>query len=314
MQTNSIADERDFVAAEAACKKRDLLAHQLCYFLPREKAAGVRSIVAGCGMIRDVIDVPAKEGDCIGGGGDGGVAELVRMQMERLFADELELPEPEFRDESQHVLAAMAQTLKRFEAPRGLVMTFVEACRDDAATARYATWNSLRRQCERLGGSAAELIACVLGATSSEVGRFATELGAGVRLTSILSTLRTDAGRGRIYLPMEDLARCRYSERELIALVDDERMTRLIGIQVERARELLAAASEGVCWLAGDGSRMAAAMRIEATRGELDRIARRRNHFAVPDSRPTMMGLLRLLPGAARLARRQADQPMPRTR
>ncbi len=288
METDSIAEESDFAAAAAACKKRDVVAHQVCYFLPREKAGGVRAMVAGCGMIRDVIDAPAKEGDCCGG--SGGVVDLVRTQLQRAMGNELELPKGEFRDESQHILAALAQTLRRFEVPRGLMLGFVDACRDDALTARYATWNSLRRQCERVGGSVASLIACVLGATHSDAGRFAMELGAGVRLTSILSTLRTDAGRGRIYLPMEDMARCRYSERELIALVDDERLTRLIGIQVERARDLLAAASEGVCWLAGDGSRMAAAMRIEATRGELDRIARRRNNFAPADARPTMVG------------------------
>jgi len=316
MQTNSIADERDFVAAAAACKKRDLAAHQLCYFLPKEKAAGVRAMVAGCAMIRDVIDAPAGAGDCSGGmaEGGGGVAELVHTQMERVYADELELPESEFRDGSQHILAALAQTLKRFEAPRELMMTFVDACRDDAATARYATWNSLRRQCERLGGSVAGLIACVLGATSSEVGRFAADFGAAARLTSIVSTLKADVSRGRIYLPMEDMARCRYPERELIAGVDDGRLGQLTAIQIERAQELLASASEGVCWVAGDGSRMAAAMMLQVIRVQLDRLSRRESHFAAAGLRPASMGLLRLLPAAMRLARRQADQPLPRTR
>src|SRR5947199_203445 len=86
------------------------------------------------------------------------------------------------------------------------------ACRrrDDAWTTRYATWTGLRRQCDRVGGSVASMIAAVLGATHSDVGRFADDLAAAVRLVSIVANVSRDAERGRVYLPLEDLARCRY--------------------------------------------------------------------------------------------------------
>jgi phytoene/squalene synthetase len=261
-------------------------------------------------MIRDVIVQPAKEGDCCGG--SAGVVDLVRTQVERAVAGTIELPLPAHRDESQHLLAAFGATLQQFDVPLRLVMEFVEGCRDDAQTTRYATWNALRLHCDRVGGSVAKMIAAVAGATHSDVGRFADDLGAALRLMSIVANMQQDAEHGRIYLPLEDLARCRYPERELLANAGGEARAKVLAIQQERVQQMLTSASEGVCWLASDGSRLAAAMLIEVAQHQADRLASA--EVGAGGSRLSMMTLIRLLPRAARLARRQSDQPMPSMR
>ena len=138
------ADKSDYAAAAAMCGRVEPVAKSLAHFLPREKADGVLAVVAGCSLIRSTIVGSAKEGasgECCGG--SAGIVDLVRSQMENVFDGKLELPNAEFRDESQHVLAAFAATVRRFEVPRAMVMELVEGCRDDLATMRYATWNAL---------------------------------------------------------------------------------------------------------------------------------------------------------------------------
>jgi phytoene synthase len=268
-----------------ACRSRDALAKSLAWLLPREKAGGVVAIVAGCRMVRETI-CESTSGSC---GSTADVVELVRSQMERVFEGSLELPNVEFRDASQHVLAAFATTVARFEVPRELVMRFVEACREDLGTVRYATWKSLLAHCEGVGGSVARMIACVLGATHSDVGRFAMELGAAWRLVSLCACVRPDLERGRVYLPLEDLIARRVSERELAA-----RYREVVEVEIARARALIDSASGGVAWLAGDGSRLFGGMVVEVLRWRCDRVT---------ELRPSMMALVRMLPGAMRMAR-----------
>ena len=45
---------------------------------------------------------------------------------------------------------------------------------------------------------------------------YAENLGIAFQLTNILRDVREDAGRGRIYLPLEDLARFDVSEDEIL--------------------------------------------------------------------------------------------------
>jgi phytoene synthase len=56
------------------------------------------------------------------------------------------------------------------------------------------------------------------------------------QLTNILRDIREDAERGRIYLPAEDLRRCRVSEDDLRAGRRDEPFLRLMRFEAARAR------------------------------------------------------------------------------
>src|SRR5207249_4746023 len=82
----------------------------LSNFLPPDERDGVRAIAAGCRLIVHTIAAnarPQADGCC---SGTGDVAELIQARIDAMYADRLELPRPEFRDESQHILAAIAET------------------------------------------------------------------------------------------------------------------------------------------------------------------------------------------------------------
>jgi len=90
-----------------------------------------------------------------------------------------------------------------------------------------------------------------------------------------LRDLKKDAARNRVLLPLEDLIRFKYSEKELLRGLVNDRLTDLIKFEIGRARELYRNAAEGIAWIGGDGSRLAAASMAVLYSGILRSIERR---------------------------------------
>ena len=99
----------------------------------------------------------------------------------------------------------------------------------------------------------------------------AIELGVALQLTNILRDVGEDLARGRIYLPLEDLAAFDYHEADLIAQTNDERFKRLMRFQIERTEGLYRDHLHGLAQLKADG-RMAVGSAILLYRGILGRI------------------------------------------
>src|SRR6185437_13868692 len=72
---------------------------------------------------------------------------------------------------------------------------------------------------------------------------YAEAAGIALQLTNILRDLGEDAGRGRVYLPREDLERFGYTVEDLEQGRRDERFRALMRFQVERARGYYEAAA-----------------------------------------------------------------------
>jgi phytoene synthase len=70
-----------------------------------------------------------------------------------------------------------------------------------------------------------------------------------MQLSNFLRDVREDWGRGRVYLPLEDLARFDYTEEDLGASVVDERFVELMRFEIGRARRLYAFADEGISYI-----------------------------------------------------------------
>ncbi|MCP9810065.1 squalene/phytoene synthase family protein, partial [Cyanobium sp. HWJ4-Hawea] len=80
----------------------------------------------------------------------------------------------------------------------------------------------------------------------------AVALGIANQLTNILRDVGEDRGRGRIYLPLEDLERFGYSEDDLFAGTLNDNWRELMRFQLGRARDWFARSEAGVRWLAPD--------------------------------------------------------------
>jgi phytoene synthase len=202
-------------------------------------------------------------------------------------------------------------TVGRYRVGREHFDDLAESYRTDLKRKRYATWSSLNQFCEQSGGAVAVTLAEVLGLQHSDAHARLRQLGAAVRFTDQLRNVGRDRERGRIYLPLEDLARQRYSERELLAGTRNDAWRELMRFEVARARGMLRGGAKGICWLAGDRSRLFASTITLACAGVLDGI--KRNNYDVFRRRVvlTLGSHARRLPAALRLARRGPDDPLP---
>ena len=96
-------------------------------------------------------------------------------------------------------------------------------------------------------------------------------LGIANQLTNILRDVGEDRGRGRIYLPQEDLQRFGYSEEDLLAGRLNDAWRQLMAFQLERARDWFARSEAGVRWLSAD-ARWPVWTSLRLYRGILDAI------------------------------------------
>lgn len=236
---------------------------------------------------------------------------MFREKLGEIYAHKLEWPREEFLSPEQHVLRAAAATIGRYEIPQSLFLDFANALAKNATIRRYPTWNSLEKYCSLTAGSVAQMMGCVFGLTHSEAGKQLQSLGVAMRLTYLLRDLSSDHQRGRVYLPLEDMARAGYSERDLAASRVNDGLKRLLEIEMDRARALYRSGAEAICWLAGDGSKLTASTIAVFAAGLLWTIERRKYDPFSHRVELSWDQRLRLMPAAWRLARRSANAKVP---
>jgi len=156
----------------------------------------------------------------------------------------------------------MRDTIERYPQPLQPYLDMIEGMRMDLNTTRYADFDQLYLYCYRVAGTVGLMTQEVMGVdpayTSApwsarpDTSEAAVALGIANQLTNILRDVGEDRGRGRIYLPQEDLTRFGYSEAELMAGTLNDSWRELMRFQLARARDWFARSEAGVRWLAPD--------------------------------------------------------------
>jgi phytoene synthase len=277
------------------CRRRFPQLFFWSHFIPQPKRDAARSLFAFVDLIHKTFEAEDDHAD--------ERLALLRNRLKEMYDERLELPEPQFRNQTQQQLAAAAQVIHQFDIPQQYLLELAEGCRADSLVRRYATWSALGRQLDRTAGVVGRMVLCVLGARHSDAADHAALLGNAMRMTDILCAVRQDRERdGRIYLPLEDLARFRYSERDLAAGVVNDAFREMMRIEVGRARQLFRDGSDGIAWLADDGSRLAVSAIVVSRMALLDAIERQK--FDVLSRRPAVgrLEVLAHLPAVWRMA------------
>jgi phytoene synthase len=321
-----------FAASQAICRRGPRSFHAASVFLPRVKRNAACAVHAFFRMIDEALREPgvihrtaenlrhhptivtpaSLTGHACGVGGElEDRIAMLRNRLDEIYDGRLELPAVESRSPSQHALYAFEQTVRRYQIPRQHFVDFAESIRIENTIVRYPTWTRLDTYCNLAGGVVAQAIAGALGLQHSDAGGQMAQLGRAIRLAAILQHLKHDLDHGRIFLPLEDLARFRYSEKDLMNRLVNDEFRALMKFEVDRARDLYRKGSEGLCWLADDGSRLAAATVIVSHTAILTAIEQR--NYNLLDDPVELKGnqKLRRLARAWRLARRSATEPLP---
>jgi 15-cis-phytoene synthase len=304
----------EFAAARAICRRQGGWLYLPSFFLPPAKRDACYTTYAFCRMIDQAIDVDANASQgasaCSPGDLDARV-NLFRARLDEIYAGQLDLPPIEQRLELDHVLHAMTQVVRQYEIPQRHFLDVADARRAELTVARYPTWSRLEKYCRQRAGSLGSIACAILGVQSSSAAEYGNQLCTGMRLTTILRDIKHDHADGRIYLPLEDMARFGYSQRDLAAGVVNDPFRELMKFEIARARDLYRQGSEGICWLADDGSRMFAAS-LAILCAEILRVIERRD-LDVFSSPPivSLGGRVVLLRSAWSLAKRSAGEALP---
>lgn len=161
-------------------------------------------------------------------------------------------PEP---DDLQRQILEVAE---RRDIPHDLLAAIVEGCRMDLRPQRFGTWEDLSGYTWKVASAVGLVAMRIFGAREPETEKYAVALGHALQITNILRDVGEDlANGGRIYLPLADLHRCQYTERDLVGRVHDGRFLAVMALQAERADRFFREAAEGLP--AADRKAMAAA-------------------------------------------------------
>ncbi|RMF91061.1 MAG: squalene synthase HpnD [Nitrospinota bacterium] len=190
------------------------------FFLPALKRRAMFSIYAFCRLIDDIVD---EEG--------------VRAEKAaRLRAWREEIRNCYAGKPSHPVTIEIAQILPRFPIPQHYFEELIRGVEMDLEKTRYATFDELVQYCYRVASVVGLMCIEIFGYTNKQTQEYAINLGLALQLTNILRDLKTDAQRGRIYLPQVELMHFGYSEGELLQNVYNEAFIHLMRFQTQRAK------------------------------------------------------------------------------
>lgn len=240
--------------------------HLASSLLPAPKRRAMRVLYAFCRRVDDAVDASPDPGRAL--------AEL-RSQ---LTGADVGPPDP--------VLAAWGLVRRQYLIPAVYVEQLLDGVARDLEISRYPRFEALAEYCYGVAATVGLMAMHIIGYSGPEAIPYAVRLGIALQLTNILRDVGEDWDRGRLYLPLDELAAFGLGERDVAAGRVDDRWRCFMRFQVTRTRALYRAALPGIRYLHPDG-RLAVAAAAELYRGILDAIEasgydvfRRRAHLS----------------------------------
>jgi phytoene synthase len=142
--------------------------------------------------------------------------------------------------------AALVDTVTRFKIPHQHFVDFLHSMEMDLTVTTYANYEALS---EYVYGSAAVIglqMVPILGAISDDAYESAKKLGIAFQLANFIRDVGEDLDRGRIYLPLDELAAHGVDEKMLYARVLTPEIIQALKFQIARVRQLQAEAAPGI--------------------------------------------------------------------
>ena len=190
------------------------------WFLPRDKRRHFYAIYAFCRFVDNLGDeFPGDRNEAL---------DFWEQETESCF-----------RGTPRHpFMVALQQTIRSFDIPKEPFLKLIEANRMDQVTTRYPTFQDLDYYCQHSANPVGHLVLYVCGYHDEERQRLSDDTCTALQLANFWQDVSRDLAMGRIYIPMEDMARCGYSEEELAHGSVTDGFRNLMAFEVQRTREL----------------------------------------------------------------------------
>jgi squalene synthase HpnC len=142
-----------------------------------------------------------------------------------------------YRGAARHpVLVALQHTIEQHDLPCEPFLRLIEANRVDQCRIRYRTFEELLSYCTLSAHPVGQLVLGLHGLCDREVVALSDTLCTALQLTNFWQDVKRDFKKGRIYLPLDEMASFGVRESDLAADRASPEFMRLMAFQVERAR------------------------------------------------------------------------------
>ena len=198
--------------------------------LPRAKRDGMSTLYAFCREVDDVADnesLPASQRR----------EQLARWRADLCRACSQATPQFQVNRELQPVIHQYHLPFEHFDA-------LLQGVEMDLDTKRYEDYDRLELYCYRVASVVGLLSIEIFGYRDPACREYAVYLGKALQLTNILRDVRSDAERGRIYLPLSELDRYKVSPEEILRSEYSPRFFALASSVAQRARHFYRLANE----------------------------------------------------------------------
>jgi len=190
--------------------------------LPKSKRDAMSALYAFCRKVDDVADdenVPAETRR----------AQLAGWRADIKRACENQPPQFPVNRELQPVIQKFSLRFELFDE-------LIKGCEMDLEIKRYENFEQLELYCYRVASVVGLLSIEIFEYQNSATRDYAIYLGKALQFTNILRDVKTDAGRGRIYLPQNELKKFGVSEDEILSSKYSDRYFLLAQSVATRAR------------------------------------------------------------------------------
>ncbi len=239
--------------------------------LPPERRRALHAVYAFCRFIDDIADDEAIREPAL-------LLRRWREELDRVYAG---VP-------TRALSRALADSARRFTIPRDLFVEIIAGVEMDLSRKRYQTFEELRPYCYRVASALGLICIEIFGYRNPSAKVYAENLGLALQLTNIIRDVGEDAARGRIYLPLEDLARFNVSEDEILGGVYSSNFVSLMDFEAKRAQELYAKAQSALApedratLLTAEAMRLIYAALLERIMKSNYRVLDRRHSLSAP--------------------------------
>lgn len=231
----------DLRASYEECKRLNAL-HGKTYFLatlllPKAKRPFVHALYGFARYADEIVDDLASElsieekAEALSNWGNGVLADLKKGTSE------------------DHVGRALIDTVKRFDIPHEHFEAFLHSMTMDLTVQEYETYEDLL---EYVYGSAAVIgleMVPILGPLHIDAFEAAKKLGIAFQLANFIRDVDEDLDRGRVYLPIKELAQFGVTREMLEERVLTPEIVEALKFQIARVRQLQAEAAPGIAML-----------------------------------------------------------------
>jgi len=198
--------------------------------LPRAKRDGMSALYAFCRAVDDIADdetAPVAERRAR--------LSAWRADVRRACGDE----RPEFP-----VNLELQAVIRQYHLPFDYFDQLLAGVEMDLDIQRYHSYEPLDLYCYGVASVVGLLSIEIFGYRNPACRDYAIGLGKALQLTNILRDVRADAERGRIYLPLTELARFNVAPEEILRFEYSARFAELAASVAERARQFYRLARE----------------------------------------------------------------------